>query len=483
MGKDQFRKTHPYTIVRHLKLSVIVVIISVLQQLFNRPEGILDLIGSLGLNVLYVLFFIFYAVMLYGSMKYRLESGGVHIKSGIMIRNNCVIPYSSVRTVVFCRDVISSLFGAERVSLDTPAGSRKKYDVTAYFSFLKVRAFKDMLAKKEDRSAEYHSRIMGVILMSAFWSNPITGLVFIVPVIYKSSQLLGREITESMVIGSISSQWDFIADVLSPAVATLGAIIILSWALSMLLCFLRYVRFISYRAGDYIVTARGLLSRSTTYTKISGISSVSIDQSLFMKLLHLESCSMTVIGSGKLKGDKGLIISPESSGTVKRKVSDLTGFTFTERKKISVARRSVWSYIYLPVLVMVPIAAFLIYRLIIPSMRETGLLLAVIMGLLDIWWLLFRIFSYRHAYMGLTDSHLIVCSYQNLTLKKHYIPFSMIQSIRIEQNIFQKMRGKCNVNVSIFAEKRTLCKVKQLPLSEVEELTAHLRLGVVHPAS
>ena len=51
----KFHKTHPYSFVRHLKLSVLLILLSVLQQFLVRPQDIITLISSLSLNALYLL--------------------------------------------------------------------------------------------------------------------------------------------------------------------------------------------------------------------------------------------------------------------------------------------------------------------------------------------------------------------------------------------------------------------------------------------
>ena len=114
-------KAHPYAIIRHLRISVVLIILSVIQQFLYRPQNILEIIGSLGINALYVLFSVSYAVTLYQNFKYRIDRDKIMLHSGVFIQKYFRIPFEKVCTVIFYRDIFSALFGAEKISLDTPA--------------------------------------------------------------------------------------------------------------------------------------------------------------------------------------------------------------------------------------------------------------------------------------------------------------------------------------------------------------------------
>lgn len=466
----KFKRTHPYSILRQLKVSVILILLSVLQQVLYRPQSIPEIIGSLGFNALYVTVILSYYLFSYRNFKYYFDDNSVHICEGVLIHQYYRIPYTKIRTIVFYRDIPSSLFGAERISFDTPAGSRRKYDITAYFSRRNAKAMREGMHQGDTVLSSYPSNTISIILMSAFWSNPVTGLIFIVPVIDNAGKILGREAANSMIRSSIHSQWFYYANFISPAAATLAAVILLSWAVSMLMHFLRYVRLCTYRLQDAIVIVRGIISHSMTYTKVSEMSSVNIDQSLLMRLLRVQSCSISVIGSGKLKGDKGMILSAENTRAVHRKMTALTGIDHHELQTLSVAHRSIFSYIYLPLLsLLVPLGLMLLQG-VLPKLRSTISFLAYIALIVVLWWLLFRIFAYRSAHIGFNRQSMIVCTFHRLTVRKSYIPFRNIQKVEITQSIFQQRSGKCNIKVYLNFEKRAVCHIKQLSQKEVLSL-------------
>ena len=172
--KRKFVKAHPYSIIRHLKISVLLVLITVLQQFIVRPRGLIALIGSLGFNALYVIVILSYYISEYGNFRYRIEERAIHVHSGIMRKKDYIIPYNRILTYVFYTSALSVMFGAAKISVDTPAGSGRTHDVSLYCSLRRARAVREKLLGGERISCQYRARTLSVFLMSAIWSNPVT---------------------------------------------------------------------------------------------------------------------------------------------------------------------------------------------------------------------------------------------------------------------------------------------------------------------
>ena len=469
-NEDRFRRTHPYSLLRHFRIYAVLLILTILQQVFIRPQDIPALIGSLGINALYVLTVLFYFISDYTNRLCRIGENSFDVRSGIFLKRRYSIPNNKISSIMFYSNIISYLFNAESISVDTPGGFRKKYDFSAYFTRKKANELRSRIEGDMEPSFVFKSRIISIILMSAFWANPVTGIIFIVPVTTNISRIVGSDTAERLIRGSIDSQWRIIATWISPAAALLAAVILLCWAISMLNVFLRYVRFKSLRLGDYVVTSKGLIARTEIYTTVSSISSVSIDQSLFMKILKLKSCTVTLKSAGKRKGDRSLLFSADSYDKVQNGMTEITGIPNREDSVLRRAPRSVFAYIYLPLILIFVIVALIILSYFVRFLTSSIRLLLYIFMIIVIWWLMLRIFAYFHSRISLNDKCLIVCSFHRMTLKKQYIPFEMIQYAEITRTPFQKRSGKCSMNVSIYSEKRKSVRIKQLPMDAAREL-------------
>lgn len=75
-----------------------------------------------------------------------------------------------------------------------------------------------------------------MVLMSALWSNPMTGLLLLAPLIEKTGNILGKEFN-SIVIKSVDFRTNLVSVGITPAAATIANILVLGWAVAMLFQF------------------------------------------------------------------------------------------------------------------------------------------------------------------------------------------------------------------------------------------------------
>lgn len=469
-----YKKCHPYTILNHMKLSVIIIILSVMRQIFITPHGIFDIISSLGISAFYVLAGCLYALWFYHKQSYFMGDNGIFIRQGIFFKRKYVMPYDKIQTLSVKKDILPSIFGAVKVSADTPAGSSRDYDISGYISKKNTEKMLERINRENIKGNIYRSNMVNTILLSVFWSNPITGLIFIVPVLSKSAKIVGSELTNSLIYDSISSDKNFFALYFSPAVSAIITIIILCWVISVLMVFLRYAGFRSYRLENFVAVSRGAINKSFLMTRTDGITAVTINQSLFMRILNIYSAGIFVIGSDKIKGDRSMIIPPEGKEKIYKGIYELTGIDPHETESIYVRKHKLWSYVYLPVILFAVCTLGFILSKFLGRLSSIIRVLSAICMLLILWWFAFRCFAYRHSHIALCGRNISVCTYERLTLKKYIIPIEKIQSVEISQNIFQLKKDTCNVKLSIYAEKKTSHRIKQLDRKTAKKLIEKL---------
>lgn len=471
MNEDYiYKKTHPYAILTHMKLYVIFIVLSVLQQIFLKPQGIIEIIGSLGINALYVFSILFYTIYLYRGFTYRIDERGISVKSSVLIKKYFTLPYDKIQTVTIRRDIISAIFGAVKISADTAAGSGKKYDAEGFFSKKRAKNMLNIISKDNEEKNIYRSNIVNIILMSVFRSNPITGLLFIIPVIYQTGKIIGSEMTERIVKGSLDIRNSLFTVYFSPAVSALIAVIMMCWMLSVLVFFLRYARFRSCRIGDFIKASRGILNKSIIFTKISGISAITIDRTFLMSILGIYSSGFYVIGSEKLKGDKSILIAPEKEDKIKNNIFLLTDINTDEIRSVYTEKNTLWSYIYLPLFLIMMSTSLIAVDFMFGKAGEILRVAMILCIILFIWWTVFRIFAHKNSHIGLCNNSFSICCYKRLTLKKYIIPYDKIQYIGMTQNIFQRRKGTCNIKVYMYSEKKSVHIARHINKSAAEKL-------------
>ncbi len=476
--EERYKKTHPFSILKNLKLSVLLILFSILMQLLFNPQGWFEMISALGLNAIYAIVVISYSVTLYRKSRYRLGEDRIFLRGGILFQKDYSIFFDKMQTIAFHYDLMASFFGAVKVSIDTPAGSSRKCDASAYLSKKKAEVFRQLIMKGLPHTSYYRSGPLEILLASLFWSNPASGLLFVIPVFSRLRSLLGKEKTSELVKESLNPGGEILASVVSPAVALVILLILACWVISIVLTYQRYLRFTSYRSGDYLVITRGLVSPATVLTRFNGIICVSEDQSLLMRIFRLHSAGITVIGSGKLKGDKGMMIPPVRKRELDQKLQEVLGILPREEKSLRPVKGSWWSYLYYPLIWVGLMAVYLVLNFVfsLGAIAEMLFPAAVLVFLVLLWWVAFRIFAYHRAHLAVGNRHLILCTYHKLTLKRYHIPFRKIARIEMTQSIFQKVSGKCSVKVYVYYEKNLVYTIKQLNLKQAEELLSQLPL-------
>lgn len=469
-NRKDFKKPHPFTILHYLQISVIFILLSFIQQVLFTPTGIIEMIASLGITALYAFASLSYAFYYYNRQSFRIDDNGICVKKGIFIRMRFTIPYERIQTIVIRKNIMASVFGAVRIAVDTVAGSSRKYDILAYLSRKRTKGMLDKLYKEHQIKDKCSSDIVNTVLMSVFWSNPVKGIIFIFPVIFQMQSIIGREMTNSIVGGSFKSGQKFMNTFFSPTVAVLAVFIMGGWVLSILITFLRYVRFRSYRLGEFIGTSRGLFNKSILLTKEIGVAAITVDQSLLMWLMRICSAGLLVIGSGKIKGDKSLLLAPESIESINHNIRRLTGFSTNESLTVKTAKGTLIAYIRLPLVLLTGLCGAYTFLFFMRGYWEIGRFVIGIIILLNVWWLLFRLFAHRKSHIGVSQDKLVMCCFKGLTVKKYFIPSDKLTRTEISQNFFQRRAGTCSVRAYMFAEKKAVHTVRHLDKKETEKL-------------
>lgn len=469
MKEKRLKKQHPFAMLSKLTASALLLLLPVLQQILYRPQNLFEIISSMGLSAIYVIIIISGAIVFYNTCRYKSTSLYIYLERGIPVKRSFTIPFCNVSTITVERSIIAAAFGAARISVDTPAGFSKKRDISLYLSRSKINRIISKLFDGFKTKYIYTVSNARMLMMSALWSNPMSGLIIFAPLIQKTGNILGEEFNRA-VMESVDFRINLISIGITPAAATIANILVFGWIIALVFQFFRYARFSSRRVGEYIAIKRGIGRKNERYTKLSEISAVTIDRTLSMALMQLTSVGIFSIGSNKDRGDKSLIALAADSHELKNAVSGLTSFDTHYEQKIRPDKSRLFSYIMIPLIVTAIVLALVSLLMLVPLLDDlyfTALLISLIPL---VWWIAFRVFAFKHASLGLNNSCAILCGYKRLSLKKYVVPYRHIQFIETRQNLWQRHTHYCSVRVYLYYEKRACYTVKQLKLSEAEEL-------------
>ncbi len=469
----KLRKQHPFAMLTKLTASALLLLLPYVLQILYRPQNLPEIIGAMGFSTLYAIAVIAGAVIFYNTCRYSYTGGDIYLERGVIVKRRLAVPYENVSTVTVERNVFAAMFGAAKLSFDTPAGVSKTRDVSLYLRRSRVKRLIKRLLDGLEVKYEYSADNFRMLLMSALWSNPMAGLLLLVPLIERTGDVIGREFNNA-VIESVDFRITLISAGITPAAATIANLLVLGWAAALVFQFFRYARFSSRRVGEYIAITRGIGSKNERYTKMQEISALTINRTLSMAIFRLTGIGIFSIGSGKDKGDKSLIAIAANKREQKDAVEGLTGFDTHYNRELRPNRSRLFSYIIIPIVVTAMVLALVSLLVFVPLLDElyfTALLISLVPL---VWWTAFRIFAFRHASFGYNGTCAILCGYRRLSLIKYIIPYEHIQFIEISQNIFQQRSGFCNVRVHMYYEQRATHTVKHLKLSDAEEIVKQI---------
>lgn len=469
MKQRSLRKQHPFAMLSKLTGSALLLLLPVIQQLLYRPQNAFEIISTMGISAIYAIAVITVAIIFYNTCRYKNIGHGIYIERGVLIKRKFTVPFENVSTVTVERNIFAAIFGAARLSVDTPAGFGKKRDISLYMNKSKVEFMINKMFSGLKSTFLYTADNFRMILMSALWSNPMSGLLLLAPLIQKTGNILGQEFN-SIVIESVDFRTDLISIGITPAAATIANILVLGWVVAMMFQFFRYARFSSRRIGEYVAIKRGIGRKNERYTKVHEISAVTINRTLSMAIFKLQSAGIFAVGSGKDKGDKSLIAIAANEKELNSAINGIVGFDTHYEKKLSADKSRLFSYILIPIIVtgvVLLAVSLLIFVPLLDDLYFTALLISLAPL---IWWIAFRIYAFHHASLGYNKTCAIFCGYKKWSLTKYVIPYEHIQFIEVRQNLFQKHSGYCNVRAYLYYEERASHTVKHLKLSDAQKM-------------
>lgn len=464
-----FNRVHPYSIFITIKRFIFILILPVVQQILFKPMNIFETISSMGLNILFVIFLFTFAILEYRNSVYYIDKDNIIISKGNLIKKDVNIPNNRLQMVSIEGTITSKIFGASKVYIDTAGGSRKNVDIQIAVSNKKIENFLAKLVPQNKLTCAYMCSSIRMLLMTASWANPASGLLILSPFIKQAGEILGEQFSEFF-YNNVNITYRLITIGISPATAAIANILIIGWAVAMVVQTCRYGNFRVYKHKDMMMIRRGFIVKNTRIVFNNKITAITIKQSMIMKIFQLYSVYVQTIGSGKEKGDKSLLV---AAARKKQMQSALDGLIYINSQSTNVARppkKRLLSYISIPLYVSMAVIGALVFLYIKNTYRElivVGLLFTLIWS---IWWIIFRIFAFKASFLSYNNDVVIVSTFEKFTLCTSHIPYDRLQYIEVVQNPFHKISKCCDVYFYIYSDRKERFKIKYLDKTQAYEL-------------
>lgn len=461
------KRVHPYTMFQHIYRFAFLLIFPVLNQLISQPYDILHTVLAMAPSMISVLLLIWWSYQEYRSTTYTLNSSDIHIKRGFILRRIAIIPYCSVNSVVIRHTILKSMFSAGKVSVEVPAKKKKAIDISLVLNRKVISSVERMIISPQDRRYKYKAKAWKVLLMSASWSNPVTGLLISAPAINRMGKILGEELSEKL-YSKVDLSERLVAIGIPPLAAGVTYSFVIFFVVATMVQFSRYTNFKVQSTKDHIVISRGLINVSTRTIQQRSINAVSVNQTLLMRILGLYSAYIHTIGDAGESREENLLLAALKWQDIGAKMREMLGIQIAGVTQVKPPSRAIRSFVLVPVWITVIIAVITCTLFVLNGYSRLIILAAGVAAMFLLWWIIFRVKAHRTTGLAIIGDSVIVSGYKGLSLCHAVVHKDKIQGITLSQNPFQKRSSLVNVKVNIFSNDGVSFTGKHLRLHAVK---------------
>ena len=165
--KKLYRHMHYSAALKKLRLSAVISVIPLIEQLLMHPADISPATVSIGTAFTSVM--LLWGILSYRSITYRLTPNGIKLKNGILSRRIFTVPYDRLRVLTFSQGLTERLTGGVSVFLDTAAVLRRYRDIPVCLPLKNAARVKKLFSGRNEPL--YRCNIFGALFSAAFLSE------------------------------------------------------------------------------------------------------------------------------------------------------------------------------------------------------------------------------------------------------------------------------------------------------------------------
>lgn len=316
--------------------------------------------------------------------------------------------------------------------------------------------------------SEFSSGILRSLVMSASFSNALTGLLAAVPIIRRASAVLCARQT-ALIIDGATLEGILKFTGLPPILSRISSLLFLCWIVGFFTEFFREygLKLCINERGVFL--SKGLMTKTRAVFSLGAIRMVCFRQSILMFLL------------GFYSGEVRLNIRPNRkihflSAAKRSRCADAEDKILGSKGRlishIIPPRKALWGYTYLPFLCTSVSTAGVI---ILGKKEIFGIIFGVLAGLSALWFV-FRILAFHRSSVSFFENFVEVRYFSGMNFTRCVVNIENIIGVAFTQSIFQQKSGRCNLYFYVANIKSLRVKIKHLKITEVEHIVNHINV-------
>ena len=456
-------KAHPLMIITFLKPFLVFLLLPVFNGirqyiLYKEYDSILGAEIFLLTVIICIAIFRWHSFSLFCDT----EKNTVTIKRGLVFKRKATIAISKLSSVQTARGPLDAIFRSVTYRINTEAGASSRPDFEFKMGLKNSKELSSILYGKNEALPVKYPAIK-VAILAATTSSAFTGIIVGVPVLNRAGKLLGIAISD-MLLDEINHVSSKIQTYFPPIVNTISLILLISYLISFIYSFLKFVNFKLFLNDKNIEVRSGFFIRRRTSFRKSAINDIRIEQTPIMLLLRRFAMKVSVGGYGDGKGESEVIIPLENNNEMKKRIADYFPFLMTDKNGITPKK----DYLTRSRFLFWP-AIFLIATLtlaIILSLRFTDFTRFI-------FFLTFMacLFIFCKAYLGLFEyykgtiklgNNIFCRSIRRFRTCEIYCPKEKIGEITITRFPTDLFYKTCKVKVSVRSERADSLRIRNI---------------------
>lgn len=426
-----------------------------LQGLIFAHRGFDKLFTLYSADLAVVIFLLSVAVIRYKKGRVILGDKSLSVYGGAVFKSREETFSGFSGSITNTRGLFLRLFKGSRLRIFSGTAH-----TTAY---LREKDAKEILEKFFGESkAEFASGIMRSLLMSASFSNALTGLLAAVPLIRRVSAVLGARQT-ALIIDGAALEGILKFTGLPPLLSRVSSILFLCWIVGFSTEFFReYGLKLRINDGGFFL-CKGLMTRTQAVFSRGAVRAVCFRQSILMFLTGLHSGEVRL----NIKPAKKIhFLSAAKRSRCEEAEEKILGSKGRLLCRVSPPVKALWGYTYLPFLC----AAVCCGGVFVFGERDFfGILSGIFAGSSALWFV-FRIFAFYRSNLCFFERFIEIRYFSGMNFTRCVVNVENVIGSEITQSVFQRKSGRCNLYFYIANVRRLKLKIKHLKIGQIENI-------------
>lgn len=467
MIKTEF-KAHPIMIVRLMKPYLFVLILPLLRALFQYvTKGEID--GLLALELIAFAFILVMAILGWRAISITVNDRYITVKRGVFLKSCAVIEVSRLSSISLEQNILDYILRSVDCYVNTEAGRPNKSDfnLKMYKSDAKL-LFKNIYGEEAQNVIKFSA--YRIALLAATTSSAVTGIIISVPIINKTSDLIGVAISDMLFneINNVSSRFN---SIFPPVVNIVTIILLIAYGLAFFVSFFKNVNFKLKSIENGIEVQSGIIVRKRVMFKKSKVNDVCFEQTPLMRILKIYSMKASIGGYGDNKGRRAVVVPVAKHKELEEQLDKHFPYLQPDGNTIAPkqTRRNIKRFLYIPaMLALIIMGAGAVAAILFPYFDRLVLFLAAVLLGIDMYYASICYRNYKYGELRLGE-YILASGSSGFTVRELYCDKGKIGVIKISQTPADRWLATCKVKLTVRSENADSVRVKNIDLKTVNK--------------